>query len=541
MRKFWLASIALVLVAGVTSAHTQTYKVLYNLGSKSGDPAEPGFANIVQGRDGNLYSTTNGGGSTGDGAVFKITTGGNLTVLHSFINATDGRFPAGGLILGSDGHFYGTTASGGINSFGTMFKTTSGGALTTLHFFAGGTDGMDPTAAPIQGMDGNFYGTTVFGGASQGSGWGTVYKITPSGAYKKLHGFTPRRGEPEAPLIQGIDGKFYGTAFENLIFRVTELGDFKELFDFGFNPQDGYIPIGPLVQGGDGNFYGTTSQGGSGVNGGQGVVFKMTPAGTLAVLYKFTGQGDEEYPVGGLVQATDGNFYGTTSGNQSADCGTIFRITSAGNFTTLYTFPGDRSTGCRSNGPLLQQTNGILYGTTQSGGTGNNDGGVIFSLDLGLPPFVRFLPEASRVGQTVGIFGQGLTGTTAVSFNGAPASFTFVSDTYLTASVPSGAATGFVTVTTPSGTLTSNKKFQVRPQVLSFSPASGPVGTSVVITGVSLGGATRVTFGSTQTSFTQNSDTQVTATVPSGALTGHIGVTTTGAASYGQTAFTVTP
>ena len=529
MRKLWLASIALVLVAGVTSAHAQTYKVLYNLGSKSGDPTGPALANIVQGRDGNLYSTTIGGGSTGDSAVFRITTGGNLTVLHSFINSTGGP-SVGGLNLGTDGRFYGTTT-------GTVFRITSGGTLTMLHSFAGGTDGYYPAAAPVQGMDGNFYGTTIVGGASQGQGWGTVYKITSSGTYMKLHGFTPDRGEPEAPLVQGIDGKFYGTAFENLIFRITELGDFKVLFDFGSNPRDGYAPIGPLVQGGDGNFYGTTSGGGS---QGQGVVFKMTPAGTLTVLHNFTGQSDEEYPVGGLVQAADGSLYGTTSGNQSADCGTIFRITSAGIFTTLYTFPADRSTGCRSDATLLQHTNGILYGSTPGGGTGNNDGGVIFSLDLGLPPFVRFLPEASRVGQTVGIFGQGFTGTTAVNFNGAPASFTVVSDTYLTALVPSGATTGFVTVTTPGGTLKSNKKFQVRPQVLTFSPATGPVGTSVVISGVSLGGATRVTFGSTQTSFTQNSDTQVTATVPSGALTGHVGVTTTGAPSYSHSVFTVT-
>jgi hypothetical protein len=187
----------------------------------------------------------------------------------------------------------------------------------------------------------------------------------------------------------------------------------------------------------------------------------------------------------------------------------------------------------------LHHTSGTLYGSTRLGGTA--DGGVFFSLDLGVPPFVRFLPEASRVGQTVGIFGQGFTGTTAVNFNGTPASFTILSDTYLTAPVPSGATTGVVTVTTPSGTLTSNKKFQVRPQVTSFSPASGPVGTTVVITGVSLGGATRVTFDGVDTTFTQNSGTQVTATVPSGALTGHVGVTTTGAASYGHDAFTVTP
>lgn len=183
----------------------------------------------------------------------------------------------------------------------------------------------------------------------------------------------------------------------------------------------------------------------------------------------------------------------------------------------------------------------VHYGLTQKGGTDNNNGGVFFSFDLGLPPSVRLLPEANRVGQTVGIFGQGFTGTTAVNFNGTPASFTVVSDTYLVAPVPSGATTGPVTVTTPTGTFTSNKKLQIRPQVLNFTPASGPVGTTVVITGVSLGGVTSVTFDGVETSFTQNADTQVTATVPNGALTGHVGVTTTGAASYGHSVFTVNP
>jgi hypothetical protein len=237
-----------------------------------------------------------------------------------------------------------------------------------------------------------------------------------------------------------------------------------------------------------------------------------------------------------LVQATDGNFYGITLGSLYDECGTIFRISSTGDFATLHRLSG--GDGCNPWVTLFQHTNGLLYGDTFVGGAA---AGVFFSLDAQLPQFVSFLPGASRVGQTVGMFGQGFTGTTAVSFSGTPAPFTVLSDTYLTASVPSGATTGFVTVTTASGTLTSNKKFQVRPQVTAFSPASSPAGTSVVVTGISLGGATRITFGSMQaTSFTQNSGTQVTAVVPSGAVTGKIGVTTMGAPSYSQSPFTVT-
>jgi hypothetical protein len=155
---------------------------------------------------------------------------------------------------------------------------------------------------------------------------------------------------------------------------------------------------------------------------------------------------------------------------------------------------------------------------------------------------VTFLPAARQVGHTVEILGQGFTGTTAVSFNGTPATtFNALTDSFLTAIVPTGATSGLITVTTPSGVLTSNKKFQVRPQVTSFSPTSGPVGTSVVITGVSLSQTSKITFNSVvAANFTVNSDTQVTVTVPAGATSAKIGLTTTGAPAYSQGAFTVT-
>jgi len=534
MRKFWLATLAFVVIA--TLANAQTYTVLYNFGGNPGDPVFPEMDAIAQGRDGNMYSSAHGG-TTGRGVVFRITPTGTLTPLHTF-NATDGAGPVGGLSLATDGRFYGTTEYGGvngINSPGTVFKITADGVLSTLHFFSGGTDGANPTANPVQGMDGNLYGTTMLGGASQGAGYGTVYKTASTSTYSKLHGFAPL-GQPMAPLVQGTDGKFYGVS-QNLIFTITESGEFQKLFDFNLNSQKGLLPNGPLVEGSDGNFYGTTYKGGTG-NGG--VVFKITPSGQLTVIHNFVGGADGLFPLGGLVQATDGNFYGTTSG-VNFGCGTIFRVSIAGNITTLHFFGGvvgGMNDGCNPIVTLLQHTNGLLYGDTDDGGMG---GGVFFSFDAQLPQFVSVLPAASRVGQTVGIFGQGLSSTTGVSFNGTPAQFTVVSDTYLTAPVPSGATTGFVTVTTTGGALESNKKFQVRPQVTGFSPASGGAGTSVIITGLSLGGTTRVTFGSTQaTSFTQDSSRQVTAVVPNGAVTGKIGLTTTGAPSYSHSPFTVT-
>jgi uncharacterized repeat protein (TIGR03803 family) len=212
-----------------------------------------------------------------------------------------------------------------------------------------------------------------------------------------------------------------------------------------------------------------------------------------------------------------------------------------GEFATLYIFPSDASTGCEPLATLLQRTDGLLYGTTAGGGSFNE--GVFFSFDIGAGPFVTFLPAARQVGHTVEILGQGFTGTTAVAFNGTPAAtFSVLTDTFLTAIVPDGAKTGLITVTAPGGTLTSNKQFQVKPQITSFSPAGGPVGTSVVITGVSLTQTSKITFNSVvATNFTVNSDTQVTVTVPAGAATAKIGVTTAGAPVYGQAAFTVTP
>jgi uncharacterized repeat protein (TIGR03803 family) len=190
---------------------------------------------------------------------------------------------------------------------------------------------------------------------------------------------------------------------------------------------------------------------------------------------------------------------------------------------------------------LVQATNGTFYGITSAGGT--NGDGTIFSLNSGLSPFVSFVLGAGSVGQTVVILGQGLTGSTAVSFNGTPAVFGFPAEAYLTAIVPAGATTGFVTVTTPSGTLTSNKQFQVVPQILSFSPTSGPAGTSVVITGESFLEATEVAFGcGEQGKFTVDSDTHITATVPEGrAITCPVAVQTPGGHVESASGFTVTP
>jgi uncharacterized repeat protein (TIGR03803 family) len=534
-RLFAVVTLALSLVGA--AAHAQTYSDLYNFGDASGDPLSPQYSGVVaQGRDGNLYSTTPKGGSNSLGTVFKITAQGAVSVLYNF-DGTHGKFPYSGLTLGTDGNFYGTTSTGGSSNLGVVFQITPTGQLTVLHNFVSG-DGYSPYAPPIQGVDGNFYGTTVFGGTSA---YGTVYKMTPTGTLTVLHSFDLANGEtPYGPLVQGNDGNFYATTYAGLganrygmVFKVTGKGTFSILH--AFNLTDGGDPYSGLVLGKDGNFYGTTFNGGT---VGYGNVFKITPGGTMTVLHSFTPATDGATPYGGLVQATDGNFYGVGYAGGTSNHGTIFRIAPSGTFSVRYNFDGTK--GGFPMVTLLQHTTGILYGDTNAAGAHNT--GVFYSLKAGLTPYAALLPTSGKVAKSIGILGQGFNGATGVSFNGTAAKFTISSDTFLAATVPAGATTGIVAVAIPSGNLKSKINFRVSPSIKSFTPSSGPVGTPVIITGVSLTQTTKVTFGGVKaTTFAVNSDTQVTADVPTGAKTGKIAITTPGGTATSSAVFTVTP
>jgi len=458
-RIMWLPFALALLLPLATPARAQ-FSVLYNFGSHLGDPADPNSAGIIaQGRDGNLYSTTFGGG-VGYGAVFKMTPAGKLTTLYRFTGGTDGGSPLGGLTLGTDGNFYGTSRDGGTSNRGTIFKITPGSSLTTLYNFTGGSDGQSPLAPPIEGLDGNFYGTAQ----SSPTLGGTVYKITPSGTFKTLYQFAGY-ALLMSPLVQGTDGDFYSTisgpSGNGAVFKITPAGQLKILHSF--DGTHGADPVGPLVQGSDGNFYGTTVRGGTN-NGG--VVFKMTPTGAFKVLYYMNGS-----PVAGLVQASDGNFYGANfygSDFCSGQCGNIFEITPTGIFSALFSF--DKLDGANPAVTPIQHTNGVIYGDTSAGGTGkvkpcdpNTLSCGVFYSYAGLPAFVSLLPYSGKVGKTIGFLGQGFTSASAVSFNGITATFHVESDTFLTAVVPSGATTGVASVTTSGGTLNSNRPFRVTP------------------------------------------------------------------------------
>jgi uncharacterized repeat protein (TIGR03803 family) len=386
-----LTVLVVILAAGATQLHAQTYTVLYNFGNVTCDPLNPAFSGIIaQGRDGNMYSTTATGGCDVNGAAFKITPKGKLSVVYSFNHAIGDQILAvGGATLGTDGNFWGTNEGGEFGP-GDVFKLAAAGKETVLNVF-GGTNGFDPTAPPVQGMDGNFYGTTTEGGDTKctynSGGCGVVYRITPSGKYKVIYTFDQINGaNPSSPLVLGTDGNFYGTTyhggsvgkvFENagVIFRVTPAGKYTVLHVFCSlaNCHDGANPVGGLVQGTDGNFYGTTEYGGSSTILPEGVAFKVTPAGKLTVLNSFCTLAsckDGANPFGGLVQATDGNFYGTTVYGGANNQGTIFQVTPKGKFTIVHNFQDTAGSlfGEFPEVTLIQNTNGILYGDTMNGG-----------------------------------------------------------------------------------------------------------------------------------------------------------------------------
>jgi uncharacterized repeat protein (TIGR03803 family) len=563
----------------------QTFATLYSFHNIDGSAP---YGDLVQGADGMLYGTTLKGGANtgcrgglGCGTAFKMVPSGALTKLYDFCSqnsCTDGSAPESGMIQAADGTFYGTTSEGGANNSsshcanagcGTVFKLKPNGALTTVYNFcsqSGCTDGAGPPAALVRATDGNFYGPTTGGGAM---GWGTVFKLTPVGTLNTIYSFCSQSGctdgkEPQHALIQASDGNFYDTTSRGgpnvdhgTVFKMTPGGALTTLYSFC--PQsgctDGEDPFTGLVQGLDGNFYGTTAFGGANNspscgNLGCGTVFKMTPTGKLTTLYSFCSQSGcaDGVTPNGLVQATDGNFYGTTQGGGTGGLGfgTVFKITPGGALSTLYNFCSQ--SGCTDGqipiAALVQDTSGKFYGTTASGGASATcflGCGTVFSLDVGLGPFVETLPTSGKVGATVIILGNNLTSATSVTFNGTPAAFT-ASSTAIKTTVPNGATTGLVSVTGPGGTLKSNVNFRVTPVILSFNPTSDPVGTVVTITGNSLTQTQGVGFGDyVPATFTVNSDTQVTATVPAGAKTGPVGIQTPGGIAISSTTFTVTP
>ena len=330
--------VTLALLTGIQLACAQPALIpLYSF-TGGNDGANP-LAGLVQASDGNLYGTASAGGPINSGTIFRITASGVLTPLYSFTNGNDGATPIAGLMQASDGNLYGTASAGGANGFGTIFRITTNDVFTPLYSFTNGNDGATPYAGLVQASDGNLYGTAIGGGTND---CGTIFRITTSGVFTPLYSFTFGNdgGGPEAGLVQASDGNLYGTAY----------------------------------LGGTNGFFGT--------------IFRITTNSVFTPLYSFSNGNDGAYPVAGLVQASDGNLYGTAEDGGTIGDGTIFRITTNGVFTSLYSFTYGND-GANPTTALVQASNGNLYGTTIFAG-GFNSYGTVFEYAIAPPPLGIF-------------------------------------------------------------------------------------------------------------------------------------------------------
>lgn len=454
-----------------------------------------------------------------------------VTAVANLDGATTGSNPAiMALTEGLDGNLYGTTEYGGAHGVGTVFKL-AGGTLTDLHDFGSSmTDGQSPYAGLVLATNGKLYGNTQLGG----KGWGTAFSITTKGKLTTIYDFCsatiPCAGgiEPVAPFIQGSDGKLYGVAGGSTsitgnggaAFNLTKLGVQTLLHGFSLGG-DGFDPFGPLLQATDGNFYGTTRDGGA---SDEGTVYKLTGAGVETILYSFAPGNDYTNgggPYGGLVQGPDGSFFGTASGGGSpgGGGGVIFKIASKAPFTLtkLYTFKGYFGDGANPVGTLVMGSDGNLYGTTQNGGSvaAACNCGTLFSI---APDGSGYRLLFSFPANTDGTkpFGSlpmgGLVQSTDGSFYGVTTRGGLENSTCLGSSV-----LGCGVVYNLSLGL---------PPFVKMLPGSGKVGNTIILYGQHLAGATSVSFNGVAAPIIPVSATEIKTTVPVGATTGTVQVVT---------------
>jgi len=353
--------------------YTTPFATVYSFTPGGLDGQDP-VGGLIQGAYGNLYGTARYGGTNDDGSVFLVTPSGTFTRLFSFLNNM-AAYPVAPLTQGRDGNLYGTTPYGGANGLGAVFKIAMcSGILTDLYSFSNNTDGLRPTGPIMQASDGNFYGTT-FGGGSEDAIWGSIFRLTQAGQHTTLYSFNgqPDGAYPVSALIQGTDGNIYGTTSfggtnnRGMVFKMTLNGSLNDLYSFS-SGSDGSTPFSGVLQGMDGNLYGITEAGGT---YGDGTIFKMTTNGILIWSTAFNGTNGTPSPSGvslpgpSLIQATDGNLYGTTYGGGTNGQGTVFQITTNGLLTTLYSFQaGGFPEGQEPWGSVVQGRDGNLYGTT---------------------------------------------------------------------------------------------------------------------------------------------------------------------------------
>lgn len=534
---------SLLVLSAAAPLHAQAYQDLYDFSCV----CVP-YGRLTQGANGNLYGTTLFGGTNNYGTIFMVSpTGTGYTVVWNFDGPITGEFPSGGLTLSSfDGNFYGTTTNGGTSGYGTLFQFNPITlAAKPLHQFT--STEFRPAAPPVESRHQNLYGMTL-------TIPGTAYTwIIKTGTFQILPNTVPNQPSM-GPLLSASDANLYGTTMaagpgDGTVFRMTEGGATKVVYKFS-GGDAGIGPNSPLAQGKNsyaGYLYGTAYAGG-GTEGelDTGTVFQLTlppplPS-TESTLYTFSTAGGYS-PDAGLLAASDGNLYGTTRYGGVDNVGTLFEISPGGAFTDLdeFTGVGGSVSGSVPNTTLMEHTNGMFYGLTPSGGA--NGDGVFYTLTPPSPVIHISLCCNWWVilDQPVTIIGQNLTGVLSVDFGSVPARFQPGSDTYLTAEVPSGAIDSPVSVTLATGLqLETQQNARILPKIVSLHPSSGPAGTQVAIGGGGFAGATKVTFGGVATgNFTVMSPSLIQATVPSGAVTGKVGVVTPNDNAVSKQTFTV--
>jgi uncharacterized repeat protein (TIGR03803 family) len=365
-KRAFVGSCALV-VAGLGAAQAQTSPTEVILHSFPAPPkgANP-YAGVVRDSEGNLYGTAFEGGRYGAGVVYKLSASGEGTVLYNFMGGADGANPQSGVILDSAGNLYGTTYAGGPANYGVVYKIATGGVETVLHTFAGTPDGATPASGVTMDASGDLYGTTSLGGAAA---QGVIYEINVAGQETVLHSFTGAQdgSYPSSGVVLDTADNLYGTTFDGgsgangVVYMLSASGQQTILYNFT-GGTDGANPTG-VIRNSAGDLFGSAESGGKG----SGIVYKLSPSGVQTVLHSFGGGSDGELPQGNLVRDSAGNLYGITYLGGSASSGTVFKVTTHGQETVLYSFPGGAG-GYYPEGSLSRDSAGNLYGTTAEGG-----------------------------------------------------------------------------------------------------------------------------------------------------------------------------
>ena len=520
-----------------------TYEDLYDFNCSTGGCQPINRGSLTQDSNGNLIGTASSNPAA-SGALFYLNTSSPAAYAEYVdFSSPAGIVPESGATLGWDGNFYLTTNEGGEYGYGTVFIYFNGkNAAASLHHFTSAEGpGLSP---PVAGKDGNLYGVT-------GSGLAYTILITNINAFYGLLGGNAS-GHSAGPLLLASDGNLYGATYnggtnnQGSIFRMTTpSGAIKTVYSF--TGTSGYLPSGALVEGSDGYLYGTAEEGGKNNTG---VIFKVKTTGSgFKVLFNFDADTGGfcnkfgENPVAGLTIGTDGNFYGVT-GAGGANCqGTIFQMLPNGTVTKLFDFTGSTGSvmGSRAQTALQLATDGNFYGLTESGGA--NGDGVYFRLaPLNLIQILTVVgPIFVTPGLPVEILGNNLSHVAQLTFGNVQAQFQAGTDSYLTATVPTGAIDAPITATLDTGLQISTQgSVHILPTITSLDPLSGPVGTLVDISGGGFAGATKVTFGGVKaTSFSVLSPSLIQATVPAGAKKGQVAVTTPNSRATSTQKFTV--